>query len=245
MQRQIQVVFIPQLLQAQQLANGTTVVVDVLRATTTIVSAIANGARQVIPTGTIPAALELRSKHPEPLILGGERGGVIIPGFDHGNSPLEFTPSVIADRTLVLCTTNGTVAMEHCRHCPRILIGAFVNLSAVAEMLMESDQQQILCSGTNGVITSEDVLFAGALTEKLIAADPSATLNDQAQIALGWWRDATQIMQRGTPLHQLLAQGAGGKNLMNLGYHQDIQFCARIDYFSHVPELDSTLWSIR
>ncbi len=245
MQREIQVVFIPQLLQPQQLANGTTVVVDVLRATTTIIAAIANGARQVIPAGTIPAALELRNTRQKTLVLGGERGGVIIPGFDHGNSPLEFTPEVIADRTLVLCTTNGTVAMEHCRDCPKILIGAFVNLSAIATHLAESHHQQILCSGTNGVITSEDVLFAGALTEKLIAADPNATLNDQAQIALGWWRDATQTMENGTPLHLLLAQGAGGRNLMKLGYHQDIQFCARIDYFTHVPVLCSQSWSIR
>lgn len=246
MTQQISVALLPRLTDSQSVAGQAVVVTDVLRATTTIISALNNGIRQVIPTPTIPEALRLKEQLGPVAILGGERGGVIIPGFHNGNSPREFPPELVRERELVLCTTNGTVAMESCRGAERVLIGAFVNLSAVTSELSSASRVLVICAGTDGKVTSEDSLFAGAVVERLVerrAGD--VALDDQAQIALGWWQAATVRMARGESLAEILGQGLGGRNLRRLKYDEDIRFCAEIDRLPVVPELDTGEWRIR
>jgi 2-phosphosulfolactate phosphatase len=243
---QISVALLPKLTDPHSVAGQTVVVTDVLRATTTIISALSNGLRQVIPTPTIPLALELKQQLGPGVILGGERGGVIIPGFHQGNSPREFTPELVRGRELVLCTTNGTVAMEACRGAERVLIGALVNLSAVVAELHAAPRVLVVCAGTDGKITSEDSLFAGAVVERLAGHHQGAVaLDDQAQIALGWWEAAKLRMSRGEALAEILGQGLGGRNLRRLKYDEDIRFCAEIDRLPFVPELDTGEWRIR
>lgn len=238
--------FLPGLADPQDNAGCDLVVTDILRATTTIVSALSSGAVQILPTPEIGAGIRLREQLGGRAILGGERKGVIIPGYDQGNSPREYGPELVAGRTVILCTSNGTVAMESARGASRILIGAFVNLAAVAASLQNSPRIAVICSGTDGRITSEDVLFAGALAERLGHGLHSAGLDDSARIARGWWETASRQMGSGeTTLHQLLRQSAGGRNLVRLDYDADIQFCARQDLFGGVPLLDEPSWSIR
>jgi 2-phosphosulfolactate phosphatase len=246
MTQQISVALLPKLTDPQSVEGQTVVVTDVLRATTTIISALNNGVRQVIPTPTIPGALELKAQLGETAILGGERGGVIIPGFHNGNSPREFTPELVRERELVLCTPNGTVAMESCRGAERVLIGAFVNLTAVVQELMRATRVLVICAGTGGKVTSEDCLFAGAVVERLVEHHRgSAALDDQAQIALGWWQAASLRVARGELLSDILGEGLGGRNLLKLKYDEDIRFCAEIDRLPVVPELDTGEWRIR
>lgn len=258
--KRIDVAFLPSLVQPDWLSDRTVIVTDVLRATTTIIHALSNGCRQVLPQPSIDSA---RACHAETAnsVMGGERGGKIIAGFQHGNSPIEYTRDVIAEKTLVLATTNGTVAMEHCRTAKRILIGAMLNIGAVAAEISLDEAVTVMCSGTDGYITSEDVLFAGAMVERILAtSSPTANqqngtatalqaqhhqLTDHAAIALGHWQTTQRAVESGTELADFFRTARGGINLVKIGLDADIVFASQIDSVPIVPELDVPNWSIR
>ena len=162
----IHVHLLPDLVPEEKLAGNVAVVIDVLRATTTIVHALAAGARQVIPCLSIDdARAAAASRTGEKVVLGGERQGVRIEGFDLGNSPSEYTPEAVGGRTVVFTTTNGTRAMLRCRQADHVLLAAFVNRAAVLAGNSRPSRQNvhIVCAGTGGAITREDVLVAGSL----------------------------------------------------------------------------------
>lgn len=243
------VALLPSLVSPESLTGQTVVVVDVLRATTTIVSALNNGCTGVMPQPSVEAARATYQQIKEDSVIGGERGGQIVEGFHQGNSPIEYTPTVIKDKTLILATTNGTVAMEHCRAAKRVLIGAMVNLSAVARQIKQDCQVTVVCSGTDRCITSEDVLFAGALLERIIAlrieaSQPAGQLTDMASIALGHWKTTRQALDQGKPLADFFRNARGGLNLVKIGHDSDIVFASQIDTFDLVPELDLNRWII-
>ncbi len=123
------------MLEPGSLSGKTVIVVDVLRATTTIIHALSNGATQVLPQPSVESARTAFADCDGSALIGGERGGKIVDGFHHGNSPIEYTSEIIAGKTLILATTNGTVAMERCRAANRVLIGAMINVGAVAELV--------------------------------------------------------------------------------------------------------------
>ncbi len=227
---------LPDLVTAEQLAGRTVVVVDVLRATTTIVHALAAGVREVQP---VPDVEEARSKTAgwPAALLGGERGGKRIEGFDLGNSPAEYTREKMADRTLVFTTTNGTRALQHARLAKKILVGAFVNLSAICRDLQGEEDVVVLCAGTDRQITREDVLFAGAVTDELCRSG-TWQVNDQAEIAADAWRSAVQQMTAGSPLATLLRASLGARNLIEIGQERDIEIAAEVDKFDLVPVFD-------
>lgn len=238
------VVFLPQWMKPADVAGRTVVVTDVLRASTTMVAALEAGASRIRPTPDIPTALEWKDRLGPSAVLGGERGGVIIPGFHAGNSPREFTAGSIGGRELVLCTTNGTVALESCREARRVLIGALVNVGAVADRVREDAAGTVLCAGTDGHFTSEDLLFAGALLDALMVRGVALELDDRASVALAWWRSARRRVDGGERLATVLGEGRGGRNLLKLGYDADIEFCADVDRLRVVPELDREAWTI-
>lgn len=235
---------LPSLLNPADLPEMAIVMTDVLRASTTMISALENGAASIWPHATIPSAREA-AKSTEGSLLCGERGGVIIDGFDCGNSPREFKPDQVGGKCLVHCTTNGTVALESCRGAARILIGSFVNLSAVVEELAKSEKSAVLCAGTDQEITGEDVLFAGAVADRLRRANPDIELNDQAKMALDHWSAVDARSQSGQSLAASLGKCRGGVNLLRLGYEADVEYCAQLDKFKRVPELDPKSWQIR
>ena len=179
--RQIDVFLLPALVQPEELAGRTVVVIDVLRATTTIVQALASGATQVIPCQEIADARNLAIELPCPLLLGGERGGKQIPGFDLGNSPAEYTRDVVAGKTIVFSTTNGTRAMLRCKAARRVVIGAFLNFSAVCRELAGEERIALVCAGTDGHVTREDTLLAGAIVDDLCRAIPHDERNRPAR----------------------------------------------------------------
>ncbi|MAV35554.1 MAG: 2-phosphosulfolactate phosphatase [Planctomycetaceae bacterium] len=235
--------FLPQLLDPHTLAGSTVVVIDVLRASTTVVTALAAGARTVFPCLEIEEALEVAQRFGEQAVLGGERGGRRIAGFDLGNSPAEYVAETVADKVVVFTTTNGTRAMQVCRSAERVLIGAFVNHTVVAEHLATCAKVDLVCAGTRGEVTREDVLFAGAIVARL--AGPTTALNDASRLAWDAWSGA--ITQ--PPEHRLLTaslqDSQGGRNLLEIGQAADIAFAAQLDMTDLLPELDVGSWQIR
>jgi 2-phosphosulfolactate phosphatase len=223
---------LPGLVPEGRLAGGLAVVIDVLRATTTIIHALAAGCTAIRPCADIEEARELAgSMRVGKVLLTGERGGRPIPGFDLGNSPCEYRPRVCRGRTLVMTTTNGTRALLRAAEAEHILLAGFVNFSAICEQLKTDKRPlHILCAGTEGDVTLEDVLLAGALVDYLCETT-NARLNDAARLA---W---DSFENNRTVLLGALELSRGGAALKQLGYDEDIRAAARVDRFNLVPEL--------
>lgn len=244
MPRQLSVHVLPALFEPSDLAGGIAVVTDVLRATTTVAYALNNGARGIIPCESIDEAVALREVGGATgeLLLGGERGGEPISGFDLGNSPSEWSRSVVADREIAFTTTNGTRALLRSVIADRILTGAFANLGAVCELLLtDSRPIHIVCAGTVGKISTEDCLFAGAVIDGLLGSNTARTdsaaedfeLCDAAQLVHSHWKQASESPDG---LFQAMKAGSGGRNLMRLGLEADIRTAAALDQVDLVPE---------
>lgn len=240
---QLDVYLLPDLVEPAALAGKTVVVIDVLRATTTIVHALASGAREVVPCLEVDEARQVAARLGVAAVLGGERGGVAIAGFDVGNSPAEYTRERVSGKTVVFTTTNGTRAMQRCKLAGQVLLGAFVNFSAVCRELLGSDHVALVCAGTDGHVTREDTLLAGAIVDDL-ARSKKLQLNDQAQLAADAWQTAVRLMTD-RPLGMMLRESRGGRNLIDTGQENDIDLAAQMDRFDVVPELDLATWCVR
>ena len=249
---------LPTAVTPEEMAGGTVVVIDVLRASTTIVHALEAGAIEVIPCQEVDDARAVAARLPrESVVLGGERKGLPIDGFDLGNSPTDYVPAIVGGRTVVFTTTNGTRAMEQCRLAKRVLIGAFVNASAVLEQLAGQEQVHLLCAGTGGRYGRDDVLMAGLLVERLqrqggVQGALPYRLNAQAVTARESWISsfAPPLALGAEPVDpELLAaqlrETIGGRNLTAVGLEADILTAARLDRFPSVPELDPQTFRIR
>src|SRR3954467_2405276 len=243
---------LPSHVEERELAGGTAVVIDVLRATSTICQALAAGAREVVPFVTIEDALAAAEKVGRAnVVLGGERRGVLIPGFDLGNSPSEYTPAAVGGRAVYLTTTNGTRALQHARFAKQILAASFLNLASVVASLLVATRVDVICAGTDGFETSEDILLAGAIVDNLAGkrADHWIT-NDKAQAARKTWQELlAEARATGQPLKQLVRQrldeSRGGQNLHEVGNGRDIEVCSQIDSLQIVPRLNVHEWKIR
>lgn len=213
-----------------ELGGATVVVVDVLRATSTIAAALAAGARGIYPTATTEEAIALvQSLGRDDTILCGERRGERVEGYDLGNSPAEFTPEVVADRRLVMNTTNGTRAFLAAEGAARVLAVSFVNVGAVARALAQVDDLLILCAGREDGFGLEDAVCAGALLRG--AADPSSAQFDDAA------RAAYVMAGRYSPDATFLGSTEAGRRLIELGLQGDLDWCARRDALQIVPEM--------
>jgi 2-phosphosulfolactate phosphatase len=217
------------------------VVFDVLRATSSMVTALSNGAEAIVPVADIPEALNLRSHRAE-VLLAGEREGVRIPAeqtgsisFDLGNSPREFISEIVAARTIVMTTTNGTRALRACAHAKRVLVSSFLNLRATRDALDREPPAHLLliCGGTHEEAAYEDALCAGALCDLLWAKMGDADFADSALIARKLFRQES---------HDLLAaisQSRNGRRLLSQAeLRDDVQYCAQRDVLGSVPEMD-------
>jgi 2-phosphosulfolactate phosphatase len=239
----IEVYLLPALAPREQLVGRSVAVIDVLRATTTIAAALAAGAREVVACLEIDDARRIAAGN-DKCLLGGERGGLPIEGFDLGNSPCEYTAARVGGERVVFTTTNGTAAMLHALAADQALLAAFTNRRAVVETLRKAERIAILCSGTRGEITREDTLLAGRLVDDLlreptVASEPS--LNDQARIARDAWRAAQSRYvgeMTAANLAGELAETQGGLNLRAIGLATDIADAAALDRHVIVPRLD-------
>lgn len=210
------------------LAGHEVVLVDVLRATTTIAAAVARGAR-VVPAGSLADAKRLAKKAGKGALLAGERDGRTIRGFALGNSPAQIGGlGTLSGRVLVLTTTNGTQAMPAAKRAARVHASAMVNASATARELAGAAEVSFVCAGrSNGAPALEDLVGAGAV----IAALGEARLMDAARIA----RDL--FLAAKADLHGALRESDGGKHLLELGAADDVRACAALDSLEVAPVL--------
>ncbi|MFQ5702535.1 MAG: 2-phosphosulfolactate phosphatase [Gemmatimonadales bacterium] len=232
----LSVYFTPLGVTDQTIAGSPVVVVDVLRTTTTIVSALANGARAILPVASAEEALRLAQnlEHPD-LLLAGERGSKRIDGFALGNSPLEMTEDVVAGKTLVMATTNGTPALVAAGSGAPVLIGAVTNFTAVAARARaELDlcgKLTILCSGREGMFALEDAYCAGRIAQVLVPGRDrrGVELNDGAIAALQLVRRYGDRWKRG------VGASAAARDLKQAGFKPDLEFATGADTHSVVP----------
>lgn len=245
---------LPRYAEPSELAGGTAVVIDVLRAATTIAYSLDAGAKEIIPCLEVPDALARAKRFPAgEVVLGGEREGLPIEGFQLGNSPEEYTPERVAGKTVIFTTTNGTRAMNHARQADEVLIAAFVNASAVVRRLFECEHVHILCSGADGKIDQGDVLLAGLLVERLQREGGMVyRQNAQAITARESWLSSFALPQAlgaeplaADRLAAELRQSLGGQNLVAIGREDDILTAAQIDRLDIVPRLDPKTMRIR
>jgi len=204
-------------------AHATAVLVDILRATTTLTVAFAHGARRVIAAASPEEAFTLKRRHSTALLCG-ERDGRKVPGFDLGNSPLEYGHAVVGGRTLIFASTNGSAALRRAAGAKRRVLGAFVNASAVAEAVAGASEVVVLCAGQLGRFSLEDALFAGWLVARLEARGFEIS-DEGARVARALApADETQIAT--------LVQGAShARYLRSLGpaYARDVEACSALD----------------
>jgi 2-phosphosulfolactate phosphatase len=216
-----------------ELAGRGVVVVDVLRATTTIVTALANGAKAVIPAATSEEAVRLASNlEKDGVLLAGERRSVKIEGFALGNSPREMEPAAVAGKTVVLATTNGTPALVAAQGGDPVLVGAPVNFRALVEraraVLTERRDLVILCAGREKQFAIEDAYMAGRIVKAVKKGLRKLELNDAARVALvltgelEGWKEA-------------LEQSEAARQLADVDLAEDVDFAARADRFGMVP----------
>jgi 2-phosphosulfolactate phosphatase len=238
---------VPSSVRPDDLTGKTVVVIDVLRATTTIAHALEAGAIEVLPCLEIEDARALAAAMPEGrYVLGGERGGLPIDGFHLGNSPGEYTPQSVGGKTVVFTTTNGTRAMMRCRQAARVFLGAFVNVSAMVERLAGQSEIHVVCAGSGGEATRDDVLLAGFLVARLgQRGGADCQWNAEAVAARDDWTAAfpASAAAPGNPidpesLAAELRKGRAGQRLLAIGLQSDILAASQIDRFRSVPELD-------
>jgi 2-phosphosulfolactate phosphatase len=228
-------------LKKRKLNNTLCVVFDILRATSTMATALANGAAAIVPVGEISEALDIKRQNPE-VLLAGERDGVRIRApltggidFDLGNSPREFTRERVGGKTVVMTTTNGTRALRSCGHAKTVLVGSFLNLRATADLIEQSapDNLLLICSGTHEQAAYEDVLAAGALCDSLWHGLEPDGIADSAKMA----RNLYQLAAK-----DLRAAAAQSRNGLRLGaiteLADDVPFCLQRNLFDFAAALN-------
>ena len=207
--------------------NFTVVLVDILRATTSICTAFHNGVRSIIPVATLEEAKQLKGKG---FLVASEQDGKKLDFADFGNSAFSFTREKISGKTLVYCTTNGTRALEMAKTADQIVIGSFLNLTALTEWIIHQNRNiVILCSGWKNKFCLEDSLFAGALAERLLRQPNFTTNCDSAHAAIDLWHIAEDDIPK------YLEKAAHRHRLNRLGLDDVIPYSLKLDQMDVVP----------
>lgn len=217
-------------LQPEETMGKAVVILDILRATTTITTAFEYGCKRIIPAYCSLEALNLKVNFPN-AFLGGEIEGDKIPGFDFGNSPKEYTSENIKESTIILATTNGTKAIVNSRQAELILIGSLLNISSLVNKLKVLSQDIVIaCAGTQGTYSLEDTYVAGQIISML--SDQGLNLTDSSLGALALYHYYS------TKMENPLSISRNGKALSNKNRQDDIYFCSQVDFCSIVPFYD-------
>lgn len=205
----IDVVATAQQASACNMHGVTAVVVDVLRATTTMTVALHNGARRIIAVRTPDEAFAIKHSSTDDVLLGGERNADMIAGFDLDNSPRRYSSDIVRGKSIVMTTTNGTQAINACSDAKRILIASFLNVQKTIEQLSDDDEIVIVCSGTEGHFTMEDGLCAGCIVSHLHGSKSDFAIAMQ-QLYMASLPDVRQMAFLGEHYNRLLSKGYAG-----------------------------------
>ena len=223
-------------------SGKTTVVIDVLRASTTIITALSNGAKEVIPVATVEFAVKVSGgMFGGHTLLGGERNAQKIDGFALGNSPAEYEGRLIEDKSIVYYTTNGSKAIVKAKFSENLLVCSFNNLNAVAKQLANLGKDvEILCAGNNNLFSMEDSVCAGRLVKELGSLNDNVELSDSAKCAVALNQSF------GKNILKMLEETEHGKLLAAHGFEDDLKICSKLSVTSTVPFFNgSALQSIK
>ncbi len=221
----------PSLIPLYQVEDYMVVVIDIFRATSSICYGIENGARAIIPVSEVGECAAYRERGTG-YLLAAERDGSVVAGFDFGNSPFSYTKEKVADKTVVLTTTNGTHALHLSRAAKKVVIGSFLNLTALCSWLkLQNENILLVCAGWKNNFNLEDTAFAGAVIDQLQQAG-HYTLDDPAIAAY-------DLFQLAKPdIAGYLTKTSHGERLRKLGIEKDIAFCLNVDITTAIPVLE-------
>jgi len=237
----LETLFIPEEIKNTELADKLVIVIDVLRASSTIVTALANGCNGFIP---ILSPEQVREKaqqfEKEGILLGGEREGKKIEGFDLGNSPREYRKKVVKDKTIIFSTTNGVKTLEMAKDARKIIIGSFLNLKAVFNYCTNYQGDiLIICAGRDGRFSLEDAACAGMIIHSLRDVFPGVHQGVDANLT------AQLLYEKfGHNILETLRKSQHGRYLESIGLSEDLKFCSQLDFYHIVPILRDGIISI-
>ena len=226
--------FTPHKADELSLRETTVVVIDVLRASTTIAAALRNGAKEIIPVTSVERAVKISgSLFGDYVLRGGERQGKMIDGFNLGNSPLEYTEEKVKGKSIIFSTTNGSHAIDKARYAGSLVVCGFVNMATVVNSLKQNKRDlAIICAGTNGMFAIEDAVCGGMLVHRL-SQDKSLDLelSDGAVGALALHK----TFGKGIP--KMIKNSEHGKYLAGIGFEDDLDVCAAVDTIPVLPQM--------
>ena len=220
----------PQLYSTYHRDDAIVVIIDILRATSAICTAFENGVERIIPVASVEEATEYKKNG---FIVGAERNGIALEGFDFGNSPYSYMDEKIKNQTVVISTTNGTQAIEVSRNAYKVVIGAFTNITALCDWLKNQNKNVLLlCSGWKNRFNLEDTLFAGAVAEILLRDKIKYKHGDGALAASYLYQSAK------TDPTKYIRHSSHATRLAEMGLKKDIKYCLSLDKTSIIPVLD-------
>jgi 2-phosphosulfolactate phosphatase len=225
--RDLETCFSPALYEPERHVGSIVVVIDILRATSAICTAFENGAESIIPVATVPEAREYKQKG---YLVAAERDGYVLDFADFGNSPFNFTPEKVSGKTIVYSTTNGTGIIRIASGAVFIVIGSFLNISAVTSWIERQEKDVVLfCSGWKNRFNLEDTICAGAFAERLLSTSLYNTICDSTQAALDLWS-----LAKNDPLGYI-EKAAQRSRLKDKKLDDCIPFCLTMDYTAKIP----------
>ncbi|MDF2158370.1 2-phosphosulfolactate phosphatase [Algoriphagus sp. CAU 1675] len=226
--RKVEICFSPELIHLHQLSGKIVVVVDIFRASSTMIAALANGITEIQTFADLEACRQMATQG---YLIAGERNGLTAPGFELGNSPVAFLNGKYSGKKLAMTTTNGTLAISKSEEADEILIGAFPNLKSTIDYIQDKAQDVLIhCAGWKGMFNLEDSIYAGALVKFLEASHQTAEDGALAMKAL--------FEKEGHDLKGFLSQASHAKRLQNHGIEKDIDFCLSLDLYSMVAKVN-------
>lgn len=224
----LEVCLSPALLHLYDVKNSIVVIIDVLRATSTICTVLYNGAARVIPVASVPECISIGEQLGGNAVTAGERDGQVAEGLLHGNSPFEYPREFIQDKTLVLTTTNGTKLLHMAKDAIEIITGSFPNLSAVCDYLVAQGKPVILgCAGWKDRVNMEDTLFAGAVVSRI--REHFTVDCDSAIAAASLYEISKDNIQ------EVMKEASHYRRLAKYGLEKDIQYCLTPDGANVLP----------
>lgn len=223
----LEVCFSPALIHLHDVSDSVVVVIDILRATSSICVALANGVKSIVPVAGVEESQAYRSKG---FLIGAERNGEMLDGFDLGNSPFSYMDDKVKGRDVALSTTNGTQAIAAAKGAYQIAAGSFLNLDVLCDWLIRQDKSVILlCSGWKNSFNLEDTLFAGAVAEKVASHFTLNKMQDAVIAAKHLYSIAKHDM------YGFLEQSSHRKRLEKLHIEKDIEYCLTPNQAPVVP----------
>ncbi|MBU1423400.1 MAG: 2-phosphosulfolactate phosphatase [Bacteroidetes bacterium] len=234
----VEVFFTPANIDELLMRDRNVVVIDVLRSSTTIVTALNNGAREIIPVASIESAAKVSgSLFGDVTLRGGERNGKMIEGFNLGNSPTEYTAETVKGKSIIFSTTNGSLAITKGKHAKHLVVTGFVNVTKSAEYIASlRGDFYILCASKQNSFCIEDTVCAGMVIDKVQQLlKQNFIMGDAANAALLLYKTYSKSILK------MMQQSEHGKYLKELGFEDDINLCADVDSIPVLPVLHGNM----